>query len=146
VTRAVVDTNVWVSALISPRGTPGKILDAYLAGRFVLVVSEPLFEELARVLKRPRLARRHGATPARVDELVAGFRERAEVLQIAGTVQHCRDPKDDMVGETAVLGRVGVLVTGDPDFDGSPIVVAALSEIGTRILTPATFLAELSGS
>ncbi len=53
--RAVIDTNVWVSALLNPSGHPAQLLDAFRKNSFTLVISRPLLEELARVLTRPRL-------------------------------------------------------------------------------------------
>jgi putative PIN family toxin of toxin-antitoxin system len=64
--RAVVDTNVWVSAVLNESGLPARVLEAYLAGRFTLVVSEPMLEEMAEVMARPRLVRRHGRSPERI--------------------------------------------------------------------------------
>ena len=61
--RAVVDTSVWVSAILNPSGPPARILEALEDGRFSLVVSEPLLTELAEVISRPRLVRRYKLTP-----------------------------------------------------------------------------------
>ena len=53
--RAVIDTNIWLRALISPHATPAKVLEAYRAGRFIVVASLPLLEELEDVLCRPEI-------------------------------------------------------------------------------------------
>src|SRR5207245_7966655 len=53
--RAVIDTNIWLRALISPHATPAKVLEAYRAGRFTVVASLPLLEELEDVLCRPEI-------------------------------------------------------------------------------------------
>jgi len=57
--RVVVDTNVWVSALLNPRGFPAQVLEALKRRQFIPVLSPPLIEELREVLARPRL-RRYG--------------------------------------------------------------------------------------
>ena len=54
--RAVIDTNLWIAALISPSGAPAQVADAFRAQQFRLVVSEPLLQELTVVLTRPRIA------------------------------------------------------------------------------------------
>jgi putative PIN family toxin of toxin-antitoxin system len=51
--RAVVDTNVLVSGLISAVGPPARIIDAFRRDRFELVVSPAVLDELLDVLLRP---------------------------------------------------------------------------------------------
>lgn len=141
--RAVVDTNVWVSAVLNGAGLPARVLDAYLAGRFTLVVSEPMLEELAEVLARPRLVRRHGRPPERIAALVNGLREHAVLVAVCGAVQVCRDPDDNVVIETAMGGRADLLVSGDQDLTHAQEVVEHLADVGIRVLTVRRFLEEL---
>lgn len=54
--RAVLDTNVLVSASISPSGAPAALVRRWLAGEFELVISPALLGELRRVLAYPKLA------------------------------------------------------------------------------------------
>ena len=51
--RVVLDTNVIVSALLSPRGTQGRILERLIDGAFELILSPKLLEELKRSLGYP---------------------------------------------------------------------------------------------
>jgi putative PIN family toxin of toxin-antitoxin system len=111
--RAVIDTNVWVSAFLSGSGFAARVLDAYLGGGFTLIISEPLLEELVDVLSRPRIARRHGRPPERVAALAAVLREHAVLVPVAGAIQICRDADDNVVIETALDGRADVLVSRD---------------------------------
>lgn len=53
VIRAVIDTNIWVSALLNPSGYPAKLRKAFEEGRFEVVISEPILKEIADVLSRP---------------------------------------------------------------------------------------------
>ena len=48
--RAVIDTNVLVSAILNPMGTPAQVINALYAGAFVPVVSEDILREYERVL------------------------------------------------------------------------------------------------
>lgn len=64
--RVIVDTNIWVSGLISDRGAPARVVDAVLKGDIVPVMSEATFAELEDVLHRPSLQvyfRRASVTP-----------------------------------------------------------------------------------
>lgn len=49
--RVVVDSNVLISARLSPRGAPGRLLAAWLAGRFELIASPALLAELEGSLR-----------------------------------------------------------------------------------------------
>jgi len=42
--KAVIDTNIWVSALINPFGFPAKLRNAFERGLFQPVISEPMIE------------------------------------------------------------------------------------------------------
>jgi putative PIN family toxin of toxin-antitoxin system len=141
--RAVVDTNVWVSAVINPIGAPAQVLAALRAGRFDLVVSTPLLVELADVLARPRLMRRHGIMPDGISHFIEALREIGIEVSISGDVHVCRDPDDDAVIETALVGRADVLVTRDDDLKRAPEVAAVLAEAGIEVLSVQRFLDHL---
>lgn len=141
--RVVVDTNVWVSALLNPSGPPALVLAALGSRRFALVTSEPLLAELAEVLLRPRIVRKYGITPEDVDELVSLLRRRAEIVPVVGEIRLCRDPDDDMVIETAQRGRADLLVTRDEDLKGTREVADALASVGISVVSVRRFLAAL---
>lgn len=66
--RVVIDSNVLISARLSPRGAPGRLLAAWLAGRFELIVSPALLAEMAGVpcaTEVPSLAERRGSSRVR---------------------------------------------------------------------------------
>lgn len=140
--RTVVDTNAWVSALINPFGPPARLLRVLRAGRFTLIISLPLLDELAEVLGRPRLANRYGYTADDVADLLAVLR-RGDTVPITGTLRMVRDADDDVVVETALLGHADVLVTRDDDLKGDSALVRVLENAGVRVLTVRRFLALL---
>jgi putative PIN family toxin of toxin-antitoxin system len=141
--RVVVDTSVSVSAAINPTGYPARVMAAFLEGRFTLVTSEPMLEELAVKLYLPRIRRRTGLTLEEVADLIDGIGEAAEVVEVIGNVQLCRDPNDDMVIETALNGKADVLVSRDEDLTRAPEVATALAAAGVRVMTVARFLEAL---
>jgi putative PIN family toxin of toxin-antitoxin system len=140
VLRAVVDTNVWVSALVNPGGHPAEVLRRLIRREFTLLLSEPLVTELNEVLARPRLGHRFGVTPAKVDTLLALLGAHAERVPVTGSVQLCRDPDDDMVIETAVNGSADVLVSRDGDFKGVEEVAIWLRGNGVDVVSVRRFL------
>jgi putative PIN family toxin of toxin-antitoxin system len=140
---ALIDTNVWVSALINPNGFPAKARDAWLAGRYKIVVSKPLLEELEDVLHRPRIQQRFGVTEARAEELLLLITEKATPIEISGDLHLCRDPRDDMLLETAIVGGATHIVSRDEDITRDLELLAQLEKRGMRAVTVSRFLAEV---
>ncbi len=110
--RAVLDTNVFVSGLINPKGTPAAILRALRSKRFTLVSSPPINEEIIEVLNRPRIRDRYGWGD-RIFDVSFILWEVAELVIDLPDVRVCSDPDDDKFLAAAVGGRADYLVTGD---------------------------------
>lgn len=109
--RAVLDSNVIIAALLSPRGAPAQLIARWLAGDFELVVSERLLAELRRALRYPKLRDQIPAEDA--DELVALLRELAPVADDPPRApRRSADPGDDYLLALAEAERA-VLVSGD---------------------------------
>jgi len=140
---ALIDTNVWVSALINPHGFPAKTRDAWLAGRYKIIVSKPLLEELEDVLYRPRIQQRFGVTEAQVEELLLLITEKATPVEISGELHLCRDARDDMVLETAIVGGAQYIVSRDEDITRDLELLEQLQKRGIKAVTVSRFLAEV---
>ena len=111
--RAVVDTNVFVTALL--RGaTARRVYDAFLRGTFTLVFSRNTLAELIDVLTRPSLRVLTSATE--VTRLFLLIRRDGLLVRPTRAIRACRDPKDNIFLECALAGRVDCLVTGDLDL------------------------------
>ena len=130
--RAVLDTNVLVSAALFPATVPARVLLAvYRSGQ--LLVSDATVTELHKVLSRPRFGRR--ASYERRMEFVAEVILLSNDIEIVERVTACRDPDDDKFLDVAVNGNATHLVTGDLDL------LALHPFRGVPVLTPADFLA-----
>jgi putative PIN family toxin of toxin-antitoxin system len=110
--RAVLDTNVFVSGLISPMGKPAAILKALRSRRFTLVSSPPINEEIIEVFDRPRICDRYGLGD-RIFDVSFILWEVAELVIDLPDVRVCSDSDDDKFLAAAVGGRADYLVTGD---------------------------------
>jgi uncharacterized protein len=132
--RAVLDVNVLVSAVLSPRGAPGRLLAAWRDGAFELVVSPLLLAELRRALSYPKLARL--VPPGDADALVFLLGRAAELVADPPGPPPVRsaDPEDDYLVALAAATRA-VIVSGDTH----------LTDMADRIPVrrPAAFLAEI---
>jgi putative PIN family toxin of toxin-antitoxin system len=133
--RAVLDTNVLVSAALLPTSVPAHaLLAVYRSGQ--LLASDATLTELHEVLSRSRFERR--ASFERRMEFVAEVMLLGDDVEIVTRVTACRDPDDDKFLEVAVNGHATHLVTGDRDL------LALHPFRGIPILTPADFLASVS--
>jgi uncharacterized protein len=110
--RVVLDTNVFVSGLINPKGAPAAILRSLRAKRFTLISSPPINEEIVEVLNRPYLRDRYGLG-ARIFDVSFILWELAELVIDLPDVKASSDPDDDKFLATAVAGQAEYLVTGD---------------------------------
>lgn len=125
--RAVLDPNVIISALLSPNGPPARALRSWQEGRFALIVSPTLLEELGRALAYPKLRKRISAQPAAA--VLALLSRGATVApDVADPPARCPDPDDDYLLALAESRRA-VLVSGDQHLlalrDRFPIFTAA---------------------
>lgn len=133
--RVVLDTNILLSALISPHGSPDIIYRAWRAGRFELVTSTTQLDELRRANRYPKL--KAILQPHLVGTMINNL-QRAIVLNHLLVNIETDDPNDAFLLAMAQTGEVDYLVTGDHR--------AGLLQRGnlgrTRIVTPAVFCAE----
>jgi putative PIN family toxin of toxin-antitoxin system len=137
VLKAVIDTNVWVSALLGT-GVPKKLKDHLAQETFQAICSAQLVDELIDVLARPKFAGK--ITDIDAAELIRLLRTAALFIEPEPISQTSRDPKDDVFLACAVAGGADYLVTGDDDL-------LVLLEIGaTKIVTARQFLEALEGS
>lgn len=65
--RAVLDANVYVSALVRPEGPPGQIIERFLrSAAFEIVLSPAIVEEVLEALAYPKARRRPFREPSRL--------------------------------------------------------------------------------
>jgi len=136
VIRAVLDTNVLLSALLFG-GRLERLRRAWRAGRVRPVLSRETADELLRVMAYPKF---------RLTKIEIAFLFEAELLPFAEVVElpasearrrWCRDPDDDKFIRCAMAGKCARLVSGDDDL-------LSLKRVGkVTILSPAEFLAAL---
>lgn len=144
--RAVIDTNIWVSALLNPFGFPARLRKSFEEGAFQHIISEPIIEELAGVLSRPRIKDKYGITKGDIQELLILIEERSEHVLLSGNVNICRDKNDDLVIETAIKGRADYLVTRDDDIKFDKRVTSFLSKHSISVVSTAKFLSLIEKS
>ena len=109
--RVVLDTNILISALISPSGKPAAIYNAWAEGKFALLTCADQLDELRATLAKPRVAEL--IKPYRAGRLVNQIRKLAEDVGPLPSVSRSPDPTDDYLLALAEAGSADYLVTGD---------------------------------
>ncbi|WP_171048446.1 putative toxin-antitoxin system toxin component, PIN family [Nocardia cyriacigeorgica] len=112
--RLVLDTNIFISALISPRGAIRELVNRGLRGEFELIVSEKLLDEVETRLQRDKF--RRWFTLDEADDYVAA-------ITLAGTFvadrpdlelpMVCADADDNFLVALAQDAEADMLVSGD---------------------------------
>jgi putative PIN family toxin of toxin-antitoxin system len=132
--RAVPDANLLISAVINPRGTPGRIVVAAAQGRCALVASPHLLSEVEEVLGREAL--RRWVTPDEARRFLTELDSLVELVPDAPRpwAAVTRDPGDDYLVALARAAGADALVSGDRDL-------TSLVGLVPPVMTPAAFLA-----
>jgi uncharacterized protein len=132
--RAVLDANVYISAIIQPGGTPGRLVERFLRdAAFEIVLSTAILDEVLRALKYPKVRRLIRGVDAQLwfEDIVVLADFVVGAQKLSGI---CDDPDDDKYLAAALEGRAGYVVTGDHAF------LALEEHAGVAIVTPRSFL------
>ncbi|RJP18041.1 MAG: putative toxin-antitoxin system toxin component, PIN family [Deltaproteobacteria bacterium] len=115
--KVVLDTNVLVSGLMLPDSVPGQIVAAWRGAHFDLALSEPMLEEIGRVLSYPKIQGRLRWGPDDIARFLLLLRFKADVVDISKEKADVpRDPGDDPVLATLLASGADCLVSGDSDL------------------------------
>ncbi len=131
--RLIIDTNIWISFLISDKH---RKLDNLLSRpKTKILFSTELLEEINRVSIFPKLKKYF--PPHVVEEMLLSLEDYIDLIQVKSKVDICRDPNDNFLLALAKDGNANFLITGDKDL-------LALKMFGkTKIVTLTNFLEEL---
>ena len=110
--RVIIDTNLWISYLISATVDP--ILPLIKAGKVTLLFSEELMAEFIAVATRPKF--RKYFSSREVTGIVEIFNTLADWIHVTSDIKICRDPKDNYLLSLAKDGDADFVVTGDDDL------------------------------
>ena len=130
--RVVLDSNIVVSACLTPQGASATIVELALLGYFTLCISQEVLSEYQEVLARPKFSREL----ERIKTVLEGIEEMSEVIVPRQRLTLSSDEEDNRLLECAQAAKADFLVTGNrKHFPGR------MDEV--RILSPREFLTEL---
>jgi hypothetical protein len=137
VPRAVLDTNIFVSALVRRDGTAARLVIEGRAGAFEFVLSPQLVAALREALGRDKWRRYFSVEEA--DAFIALISTDAVVRPepTPSDVTLASDPDDQYLIDLAWDARVDALVTGDKALLKLRAIIP--------VMTPAEFMASIAG-
>jgi len=110
--RIIIDTNLWISFLISKDYS--KLDKLLLDNKVILVFSQELLDEFLGVIDRPKF-KKYFSKP-NIMSILSTINEHADFVEVSSTVQLCRDEKDNFLLALAIDGKADYLFTGDHDL------------------------------
>jgi putative PIN family toxin of toxin-antitoxin system len=128
----VIDTNVVVSGLINPQGTPARVINAVLEGRLKMVYDARILAEYRDVLFRPRL----NLNPKNVSAFLNGLGTQM-LVNPTPVEEAAPDPDDLIFVEAALSTPERTIVTGNLAHYPQTILN------GARAISPVQSVAEL---
>ena len=138
--KVVLDANIFVSSLVNTKGNPKRIMFAWKEGAFDLLVSVPILEEVGRVLRYPRIAKRHKQDEQAIQRFLELLKNEAILIEPNERLSVVlEDESDNRYLECALKGKAQYLVSGDNHL----LDIAEYK--GIIILPPAAFMVFMSG-
>ncbi len=115
--RIVLDTNVFISGILSPQGIPALILKYWKDQAFDIIISKEILGEIDAVLKYPKIRKRHGWSDKEIEAFVRTIPLFA--IFTPGRLRirtQLNDPEDKKFLTAALEGKADYLVTGDKEL------------------------------
>lgn len=128
--RVVVDTNLWISFLLTNNFVGLDRL--FAADELRLLFSQELLDEFIAVAQRPKFKKYFSS--AALQELLGQINTKAEFITVTSTITLCRDSKDNFLLSLALDGKATHILTGDKDL----LVLRNMKR--TRIITISEYL------
>jgi putative PIN family toxin of toxin-antitoxin system len=126
----VLDTNVLVSGLLSPFGSPGEIVRMVSSGKLILSFDARILSEYIEVLLRPKFKFDKDKVIAFLDYIMSN----GQTVSSSPLSHSLPDHDDEPFLEVAIAGKAACLVTGN--LGHFPLSLRQ----GMKILSPGEFL------
>jgi putative PIN family toxin of toxin-antitoxin system len=110
--RLVIDTNLWVSFIISKNLNQLELL--LFSNRLRILFSVELLKELEMTMLKPKLKKYFSENA--LEEMLDVFDPFIDFIDVKSKIKICRDPKDDFLLASANDGKADYLLTGDDDL------------------------------
>lgn len=140
--RAVLDTNVLLSALIGKKSrAPSEIYKAFIDKEFLLITSSSILNEFEDVINREKIIKLHGLPPRKRKGIIRELLTLSYITLDKTPTERAivkNDPEDDKLFHAAIEGDAEYIVSGDND------VKNIKTYKGVKIIEPSKFVKLLS--
>jgi hypothetical protein len=110
--KIILDTNLWISFLIS--NNLHQLNKLIKNKKIILVFSDELIEEFIDVVSRPKFKKYFQKSD--IKKMLKYFDQYGEITKVASNIQICRDKKDNFLLNLSIDSKADFLVTGDKDL------------------------------
>ena len=125
----VVDSNVWISALIFG-GNSRKVFEQSISSNSLICVSEELLNETRRIVLR-----KFKSFQPDLESFILALESRIYKVNLGSIfIDICRDPNDNFIIETAVISKSTYIISGDKDL------LSLKNYKKIKIITPLDFI------
>ena len=133
--KVVLDANIYVSSLINAQGNPKRIMEWWEQNRFDVLVSPSIIDEVGRVLRYPRIVKRHRQDEEAIQRFLELLSSQAVMVGPTVVLDVIKeDQSDNRYLECAIEGKAQYIISGDKHL-------LQLGEYkGVIILPPAAFV------
>jgi uncharacterized protein len=131
--KVILDTNLWISFLISKR--LDEIDNLIIDGKIKLIFSKESIEEFISVVKRPKFKKCFSDND--INNLLGLFDNYGKLIDVSLEITDCRDFKDNFLLSLAIESKSDYLVTGDTDL----LIIKKIKK--TKILNWTDFIKEI---
>lgn len=138
--KIVLDTNVLVSAVLSPNGKPAKILNMVKTGDLQLIISSEIINEIKDVFLYPQIKKRNPflQTLQQIEKFLGDLLKFAEITLGECKVNVVSDASDNKFLECALEGEANFIISGDKHLKALRVFE------GIEIIDPEEFLQKVA--
>ena len=131
--KIIIDTNIWISFLISKR--LHNLEQLFDNDRIIFIFGNELIEEFVEVAARPKFEKYFSRES--VEKVLDIINHIGEIVKVKSKVELCRDEKDNFLLALAKDSKADFLITGDEDL----LIIKKFHN--TKILTYSQFIAKI---
>lgn len=112
--KVVLDTNQFVSSLITPKGPSAKLLQAWRESAYILITSREIIKETERALRYPHISQKYRLREEDIGSFLHLIEHEAVVLSDSFRVDVIKEDLDDnKILACALEAKAQYIVSGD---------------------------------
>lgn len=110
--KIILDTNLWISFLISKKfNSIDKLIEN---NKITLIFSDELISEFVEVVNRPKFEKYFSKND--IEKILDYFDQYGKLVKVKSDIKICRDEKDNFLLNLSIDSKADYLITGDNDL------------------------------